>query len=343
MIQFVGHEYQYQGEILKTPETILIIDHHYNEQLHEFPVKKLLENSQCDPYLHQVIFDHVLQHDDVLKSYNLLCMPVLMANYTNQFIRQQIVPDWSHKICTFNFMINKIRYHRTFMLMLLQHFGLKDYEYTLCWKHTDINKKAMLNETNKDLYRHIIDQSQINVATRQYLFGTERLLDQGLQYGSITNPEVYKRFLQKEVFEPTCISLITEPAFFERETIITEKTIMAIYGGTIPIWVGGWRIADYMRDQGFDVFDDIVDHSYQNMQDPWDRCYFAIERNLHLLQDFETVQRFVINNQHRLQANLDLLETNTFVNSCVKTINNIGDDLVRNTVINKFSWLTHNL
>ena len=101
-------------------------------------------------------------------------------------------------------------------------------------------------------------------------------------------------------------------------------------------------MADYMRGQGFDVFDDIVDHSYQDMPDPWDRCYYAIEKNVHLLKDFDTLQKFLYNNKHRLQANLDLLETNTFVNICHKKIEDISDDLVKNTVINKFSWLTHN-
>ena len=335
MIEFVGHQYRYAGELLTEPETIFIVDHHYNEELHEFPVKRLLENS-VDPYAHTVIFDHVVQHDDVLKEYNLICLPILMANYTDQFIRQRIVTDWAHKNRTFNFMINKIRFHRTFMLMLLEMFDLRDCEYTLCWKHTDINKNAMIRETDNVAYQKIILSTDITTNPKQYLFGTERLLDQGLQYGSITNPQVYQRFLQKKVFEPTCISLITEPAFFERETIITEKTIMAIYGGTVPIWVGGWRIANYMRDQGFDVFDDIVDHGYQDMLDPWDRCYYAVERNLHLLRDFDTVQKFVYKNKHRLQANLDLLKTNTFVNSCIRTINNIDDDLVKNALINKF-------
>jgi hypothetical protein len=341
MIEFVGHEYRYNNERLDAPETIFIGDHHYNEELHEFPVKRLLENS-IDPHAHTIVFDHVLQHDDMLKDYNLVCLPLLMATYTNQFIQQQIVPDWTHKNRTFNFMINKIRFHRTFMLMLLEMFDLRDCEYTLCWKHTNVNTSAMIKETDNIAYQKIILSTNISTQPRQYLFGTERLLDQGLQYGSITNPQVYQRFLQQAVFEPTCISLITEPVFFERETIITEKTIMAIYGGTIPVWVGGWRIADYMRDQGFDVFDDMVDHSYQDMPDPWDRCYYAIERNVHLLKDFDTVQKFLYNNKHRLQANLDLLETNTFVNICRKKIDNISDDLVKNTVINKFSWLTHN-
>ena len=341
MIEFVGHEYRYKGERLDTPETIFIADHHYNEELHEFPVKKLLENNICNPTQHTVVFDHVLQHDDELKEYNLVCLPILMANYTNLFVQQHIVPTWTQKYRTFNFMINKIRFHRTFMLMLLEIFDLHDCEYTLCWKHTDINKNAMIRETNNIAYQKIILSTNINKVPRQYLFGTERLLDQGLQYGSITNPQVYQRFLQQAVFEPTCVSLVTEPAFFERETIITEKTIMAIYGGTIPIWVGGWRIADYMRDQGFDVFDDIVDHSYQDMSDPWDRCYYAIEHNLHLLRDFDTVQRFVYNNKHRLQANLDLLENNTFVNNIQQIIKQQSEK-VKKDLETKLKWLTPN-
>jgi hypothetical protein len=337
MITFVGHEYTYTGEHLTRPETIFVVDHHYNEESHEFPVKKLLENS-VDPYSHTVVFDHVLQHDDVLTCYNLVCMPLLLATYTKLFDQQDIVQNWSNKYCSFNFMINKIRFHRIFLLMLLEIFDLKDHEYTLCWKHTNINRQAMLKETNNANYQNIILSTNISTAPRQYLFGSEKLLDQGLQYGSLTNPEVYEKFLQKNVFEPSCISLITEPAFFERETIITEKTIMAIYGGTIPIWVGGWRIADYMRSQGFDVFDDIVNHSYQNLADPWDRCYFAVVNNLHLLKDFDTMQKFISANQHRLERNLELLKNNPFMHRAGK-IFNLQSIKVKKDLESRLNWL----
>jgi hypothetical protein len=80
--------------------------------------------------------------------------------------------------------------------------------------------------------------------------------------------------------------------------------------------VGGWRLADTMRSMGFDVFDDIVDHSYENMPDPMDRCYYAIERNLSLLQDHDLMARFVADNQDRLQHNLTLLRTNPFLQIC---------------------------
>jgi hypothetical protein len=136
---------------------------------------------------------------------------------------------------------------------------------------------------------------------------------------------IYDKLLKTTVFEPSCISLITDPIFYEKETKISEKSIMAFYGGTIPIWVGGWRAADRLREIGFDVFDDVVDHSYQDLADPLDRCYSAIERNLDLLRDFNRVYEFVQQNQDRFQHNLDLCQSNIFfkqVDRQIQTCNN---------------------
>lgn len=320
MITVVGSSYQYQGEKLSEPTIIFVRDHHYHEEQQRFPIIELLENSICNPLKHLVVFDHVVQEDDAMSKYNCLYLPLFLANSCREFKHQDINADWSTKTKTFNFMINKVRHNRVFLLMLLEHFKLSNYEYTLCWKNTNVGKPALLRDTTNPLYQGIINRAELTIPPRQYLFGTERLLDQGLQYGHLTNSQVYQRFLQKNVFEPTCVSLITEPGFYEQETIVTEKTIMAMLAGTIPIWVGGWRIPDYMKSVGFDVFDDIVDHSYQLLTDPWDRCYYAIERNLKLLSDFDYAKTFLDQNQDRLLKNKQLLDQNCFATICQEKI-----------------------
>jgi len=88
----------------------------------------------------------------------------------------------------------------------------------------------------------------------------------------------------------------------------------------LPIWVGGWCIPDSMRRLGFDVFDDIVDHSYERMADPWDRAYYAVERNLKLLSDPDLSKDFVSVNHARLQHNVDLVEQNVFLKYCSQKI-----------------------
>jgi hypothetical protein len=175
MIKFVGSSYQYRGEILDAPEIIFVEDHHYHEESRSFPVKKLLENSACDPTQHILVFDHILQHDDELKEYCQIHLPLFLARSCEQFLQKNIQPDWNNKTRTFNFMINKIRLHRTFLLMLIDHFKLIDYEYTLCWKNNNVNRKLMADDTDNLLYQEIINASKLDIANRQYLFGTERL------------------------------------------------------------------------------------------------------------------------------------------------------------------------
>jgi hypothetical protein len=100
---------------------------------------------------------------------------------------------------------------------------------------------------------------------------------------------------------------------------------MAIYGGTIPIWVGGWRYADAMKELGFDVFDDIVDHSYQFLEDPIERTDKSIELNLDLLSSFTMTPQIL----ERLQHNLDLMLDGVFEKQVEKQLRDTNFTLSR--------------
>lgn len=288
MLRIHGPTYRYSGEILTEPEVILVADHHYDEENECDHVARLLAASSCQ---HQVFFDHVVQQD--VFDFEVHSFPTLMAKECAEFERQQIVPDWTHKTHAFNFMINKPRNHRMLLLGYIDEFGLTNYCHSLCW-----------------------DQSPAtSVPVTDYRIGNETVMQKGFRNGSYPNAMTYQLLLQKNVFEPTAVSLITEPAYYERETIITEKTVMAIYAGTVPVWIGGWRIPDYMTSMGFDVFDDLVDHSYQCLDDPKERCRKAVIDNLHLLKEPVDVD------PDRLQHNLDLIKTNPWlvqVNSLIE-------------------------
>jgi len=296
MIEIHGPTYTYSGEILSSPEIILVRDHHYNPYEHCYHVKKLLENSSCDPQQHLLIFDHVVIQEE-LTEYPYVCLPMFLARENREFVQQNIQPDWSRKTATFNFMINKPRSNRRRLLALIEQHRLTDYCHSLAWKTNDVN----------------------NIAVTNYIFGPEVAMAQGVRNGSFKNSHTYNKLLQTTVFEPTCVSLITEPAYHERETIVTEKTLMALYAGTIPIWVGGWRIADYMASMGFDVFDDVVDHSYQTESDPGRRCDLAVELNLGLLTNFDLVHRSL--DPTRLQHNYKLLQQNVFLKDVIEKTN----------------------
>jgi len=211
--------------------------------------------------------------------------------------------------------------------MLVEHFGLNNYSYSLAWKKINFNKTTIKNRMQNPVYHAIVNQATDTIPVTNYIFGPEVAMDQGIKNGNFKNSETYKHLLKTTVFENSCISLITEPLCFERETLHTEKTIMAIYGGTLPIWVGGWKLATHARSLGFDVFDDLIDHSYESLDDPWDRCYYAIEKNLRLLRNFDLAKQAINNNQDRLRKNVELLETNPFFKDCLLKIESYSNPI----------------
>ena len=286
MLRIPGPTYRYTGERIHN-EIVYIDDHCYDEASQSFPVKQLLVNNPGD---HLLVFDH-LGHDDVLAEYPHVIMPVYLAAEVEEFKRQKIQPNWSNKTHCFNFMINKPRLNRIRLLEYVEQHKLTNRLYALPWRHSDY----------------------ASIPVTDYRIGEEVVMDQGVKNRHYPNALTYQQLLQRQVFEPTCVSLITEPCYLEREIMITEKTIMAMYAGTLPVWVGGWRLPDAMRDLGFDVFDDIVDHSYSTLADPVARLDQALIKNQRLLTDFDLIRDFIAVNQQRLQHNVDLLEQNVFL------------------------------
>lgn len=286
MLRIHGPTYRYQNEIIKD-EIIYIDDHHYDEHTHSFPVAQLLEHN---PGNHLLVFDH-LAHDDVLHQYRHVILPVYLAREVKNFLQQDIHTVWTVKTHCFNFMINKPRPNRFIVLDFVEKHKLTNRCYTLPWQKS----------------------RWPNIAVTDYRIGNEIVMELGVKNGSYSNAETYQKLLQKSVFEPTCVSMITEPCYYERESMITEKTVMAIMGGTLPVWVGGWRLPDVMRDLGFDVFDDIVDHSYSTLSCAQDRAQQALIKNLRLFQDFNYVRDVISNSHDRLMNNLRLIKNNVFL------------------------------
>jgi len=52
------------------------------------------------------------------------------------------------------------------------------------------------------------------------------------------------------------------------------------------------------------------------LPNPIERCYYAIERNLHLLTDYNKTKELADQNHSRFQHNLDLLRSNVCLKEC---------------------------
>ena len=104
------------------------------------------------------------------------------------------------------------------------------------------------------------------------------------------------------VYGSAPVNIVTETEYDPPVGIITEKTQMAIAAQQIPIVIGHRGIVDQCRRQGFDMFDDVVDNSYDTLPNDI-RWSAALERNWHLFQqplDLEPYRQRLERNMIRL-------------------------------------------
>jgi hypothetical protein len=125
-------------------------------------------------------------------------------------------------------------------------------------------------------------------------------------YGSTPNDNVsnFNRNL-RSYYEKTYVDFIAETSYTEQCFNLTEKTANAILGCSYPIWISSKGTVDFLRSTGFDVFDDIVNHSYDAIDNPIDRLHRAVTDNLELLTNRERTQRLWLEDQERFLNNVE--------------------------------------
>ena len=87
---------------------------------------------------------------------------------------------------------------------------------------------------------------------------------------------------------------------------LTEKTYKSILLAQIPIFLAPRYTVKCYRELGFDPFDDVVDHSYDEESDPVKRIGLVADQIQRICKlDLEDIQNLKVQNAPRFQANLD--------------------------------------
>jgi hypothetical protein len=100
----------------------------------------------------------------------------------------------------------------------------------------------------------------------------------------------------------------TDPSIW-RSIFISEKTFKAFGLRQIPVWFAVPGLVTEVRKLGFDMFDDIVDHSYDSI-DNEDQRFSSVFDQIQQLNrelDLNQCQQLRDNVQHRLNNNFNLL------------------------------------
>jgi hypothetical protein len=133
-------------------------------------------------------------------------------------------------------------------------------------------------------------------------YGTERPLSHW-NYSCYRGTENDDNFIALSwLYGHNAVNIVTETEYDTAPGIVTEKTLMAIAAGQIPIVIGHQGIVQHCRELGFDMFDDLVDTSYDTLPNDV-RVEEAVRRN----QDLIVGNRDLVPYQDRIRANRDYM------------------------------------
>jgi hypothetical protein len=106
------------------------------------------------------------------------------------------------------------------------------------------------------------------------------------------------------------VNIITETLFEESDILhITDKSFIPFYFHQIPIFVSTKNHVKILRDKfGFDMFDDLIDHSYDDIDDHKTRFDAVFKEITKLYKNKDSVIEFYKNNEERFVNNRDLIK-----------------------------------
>ncbi len=268
-----------------------------------------IQASCCPKY---IVSDHWVSID--LPGHRVYCLPLWLENQIELF--KGIPFNRPTTRYAFNFMINKKQVNRHLCLKLVELFDLKDYNYTWSGITPEFDMSGIINELNA-----LENSNPVSLEQRSFMltpvkikpkftefsanldnYGTDKI---GVRnYGG--NLWTWNNVLS-DLFLTSAISLITESVRFEKGAVFTEKTVYAVLGLTLPIWIGGYQQAYHWKRLGFDIFEDIIDHSYQNYSTLFERCYYAFVNNIELLTNKAQATKLRHEVFPRLEKNRNLM------------------------------------
>lgn len=118
---------------------------------------------------------------------------------------------------------------------------------------------------------------QLKSILPKYTIGPSKSLALLRSWDAISSFKMFESFITSSTFH-----IITEPNFFEKGCSITEKYLWCLYGFSFPIFCGSYKLPDALKEIGFDLFEDIIDHSYQYEVNPTLRTLNALQLNKNL-------------------------------------------------------------
>ena len=119
------------------------------------------------------------------------------------------------------------------------------------------------------------------------------------------NSQIYwNRVYARKTYEDSYVNITTESCYSPKEIHISEKSLKAFYFFQFPIFLASYNHVKYLRERfKFDMFDDIIDHSYDNEPDNRLRMHMVIKEIKRIYENKDFFIDFYKKNEKRFMDN----------------------------------------
>jgi hypothetical protein len=128
----------------------------------------------------------------------------------------------------------------------------------------------------------------------------------------------FEKCFMLDTYQNSYLNIVTESLFFENVIHITEKVFKPFYFFQLPIFVSSYSYVKKLKElYGFDVFDDLINHSYDDEPNAEKRMFLILSELIRLIKNKSDVIEFYKNNEYRFIANQNIVKN-------IKNNNNIN-------------------
>ncbi len=226
--------------------------------------------------------------------------------------------------------------HRIGLLVLLKRAGfLDDIDWTLLraneikpnYTNSDGTiSMNLLDVRTKDTKKYsvfTIDDFNEHLNEIEYFYNLDSKKSKFETGYKIDEPPFFIDFYKTYEMNPyshSYVNIVTETNYTSNDVIhITEKSLIPCYYSQIPLILGNYEHNKFLKERyDLDLFEDIIDYSYDNVTTPRDRLFMFVEEVKRINTIKNDVIEFYKNNQERFEQNkrkiINILEDKTDYN-----------------------------
>jgi hypothetical protein len=252
----------------------------------------------------------------VVKNLKFVDLPPVYFRYDKSKINYNICLNKNHDSKKkWVFLNNCVRIYRVVSLSYILsknidkfgHITVSDYIFDEIESHKkiyslnktvfqfDIKTSLQLNNGYNILKNKLFEQAKIPYWTFD---STTKVISKNIN----DNIDNYNNNLIK-LYEDVKLEILSSGHFSEPTPCFSEKEIQWVYGRNFLIYLGSPRSIQWFREWGFDVFDDVVNHDYDLIEDPSERILRAIDDNIHLLDGSTDLDQLWKDREERFNQN----------------------------------------